>query len=551
MPLQGVTIRVDGIPEASAITDAEGRFELLDMPAPEFFVHIDGSTVPNPPQGMEYPIVGNPVHSIPGESVNLNHNGVEFDIFLPPMDLGDVIDLSDTEMTEVGFGDGGKAELANMFPELDPATWDLFKVSFPPGSAVDRSGAPATQASIIPVPPDRTPSPIPGGMNPSLVVSIQAPGASEFDVPAPITFPNIDGLEPGTSSFLSSFDHDVGEFVVIGTGTVSEDGSVINSDPGTGIVKPGWHIVFCVVTAVKSELPNDDYGNGIFWGTPDIKGLKRYYDFGTSFSPLSLGYMRVTPQSLYTPEIGYGWSTGLVGGVSRGSLLDIDSMYDFNETLDGTFSIDVEPGCYDISIALGDVSQMRTHMGIWIEGMRMGNVSSDADILNCIVTNINTVVMDGRLDINLWSAGQDRVAISSLMVNQVKEGFMPGELDIVNGTFYRARENVHLETVVRDVLSIANVEVLFQDFMDPYTHYKQHVFHKESMKVGFREWVTPGKSTLIEIPTYPFGYPLPMDTDEDGLYDLIEWILGFDPENPDSDGNGITDFEEIYGVLVF
>jgi len=53
LPLQGVTIRVDGIPEASAITDAEGRFELLDMPAPEFFVHIDGSTVPNPPQGME------------------------------------------------------------------------------------------------------------------------------------------------------------------------------------------------------------------------------------------------------------------------------------------------------------------------------------------------------------------------------------------------------------------------------------------------------------------------------------------------------------------
>ena len=40
---------------------------------------------------------------------------------------------------------------------------------------------------------------------------------------------------------LYSFDHDMGSFVATGTATVSEDGMVIRSDPGTGIIKGGWH----------------------------------------------------------------------------------------------------------------------------------------------------------------------------------------------------------------------------------------------------------------------------------------------------------------------
>ena len=40
---------------------------------------------------------------------------------------------------------------------------------------------------------------------------------------------------------LYSFDHDLGHFVSIGPGTVSEDGSRIVSNPGVGIVKAGWH----------------------------------------------------------------------------------------------------------------------------------------------------------------------------------------------------------------------------------------------------------------------------------------------------------------------
>jgi hypothetical protein len=40
---------------------------------------------------------------------------------------------------------------------------------------------------------------------------------------------------------MYSYDHDLGMFVAIGTATVSDDGSLISSDPGTGVLKAGWH----------------------------------------------------------------------------------------------------------------------------------------------------------------------------------------------------------------------------------------------------------------------------------------------------------------------
>lgn len=264
IPIVGATIRVDAFPEANAVTDEDGRFELVDMPAPEFFVHVDGSTATNAPSGFVYPNVGKPFHSVPGQTIQLEMSGEPFDVFLPPMALSDVQPLSATESTNVGFGDEGKAELQQMFPELDPAVWDQVQVAFAPGSAVDDQGNPATQAVIIPVPPDRIPAPLPPNLDPQLVISIQAPGATNFDIPAAVTFPNLDGLEPGEQSLIFSFDHDAGEFKVIGMGTVSEDGSVIVSDPDVGILAPGWHYTQPGSTDEgKVEDQPDSDGDGI------------------------------------------------------------------------------------------------------------------------------------------------------------------------------------------------------------------------------------------------------------------------------------------------
>lgn len=246
IPVVGATIRVDAFPEANAVTDATGRFEFRDMPAPVFFVHVDGSTAQAPP-GKVYATVGKPFHSIAGQTTQLFMDGLPFHIYLPTMDAGDIVPLSPTQDTEVGFGDAGKAELVRMFPDMDPSVWERTKVVFPPNSAVDKDGVPATEAAIIPVPSERLPAPLPPGINHQLDIAVMAPGATNFDVPAPACFPNLPDPvtrqppPPGAPSALMSFNHDTGRWEVVGPMTVSADGQLVCTDPGVGILAPGWH----------------------------------------------------------------------------------------------------------------------------------------------------------------------------------------------------------------------------------------------------------------------------------------------------------------------
>ena len=253
-PLAGVEIRLDFLPDVKAVTDANGYFILEDVPAPEFFVYIDGSKAASAPAGTQYASLGKAFHSVPGQSTQLTMDGSAFNIYLPPMAISDVKALSTTENTDVGFGDASKALLQQALPGVDPSVWDEVKVTFAPGSAQDREGNSATQAMIVPVAPDRLPAPLPPGVDPKLVISIQAGGANgfnreaqggstTFDVPAPLQFPNLEGLKPGEKALFWSFDHVAGKWVVIGTGTVSEDGKVIKSDSGVGVLAPGWHFV--------------------------------------------------------------------------------------------------------------------------------------------------------------------------------------------------------------------------------------------------------------------------------------------------------------------
>src|SRR5258708_38919634 len=100
---------------------------------------------------------------------------------------------------------------------------------------------------IAPVPSDRLPEPLPPGLNHAIDISIQTDGGDNFDRPVPVRFPNLPDpktgvkLPPGAKSALWSFDHDTGRWAIEGPMTVSADGLFVVSDPGVGIVKPGWH----------------------------------------------------------------------------------------------------------------------------------------------------------------------------------------------------------------------------------------------------------------------------------------------------------------------
>ena len=247
-PLEGVTISVDALPEIRSVTDATGRFQLDDVPTPDFFVTIDGLTATSPPEGRIYPSLGKAFHSVAGQLRQLEMDGAAFDIYLPSMSGADIQPLSETEVTDVGFGDSAKSELVEMFPDLPAETWDRMAINIEPGAALDVDGNAANQALILPVPPERIPAPIPAGLEADLVVSIQAGtdgqfnsagGATRFDRLPSVSFPNLSGLAPGEQNLIFWFDHTAGSWEVIGSGTVSADGSTIVSDPGVGIEAPG------------------------------------------------------------------------------------------------------------------------------------------------------------------------------------------------------------------------------------------------------------------------------------------------------------------------
>ena len=260
-PIPGVTISLEAMPEIFAVTDENGRFELQNVPAPDFFVTIDGTTA-DALDGTRYAALGKAFHSVPGQTTQLNADGEIFDIFLPALAIEDVQVLSATETTEVGFGPSGVQQLVEMFPDLPPETWEGLGVEIAPGSALDQDGNAATQAFVIPVPPDRIPAPLPSNLETDLVVSLQvgggsgfnaAGGANQFDVPAPVTLPNLAGLAPGEQNLIFWFNHDAGEWEAIGAGTVSADGLTITSNPGVGVNAPGWGFV-----PTQPVVPHDE-----------------------------------------------------------------------------------------------------------------------------------------------------------------------------------------------------------------------------------------------------------------------------------------------------
>ncbi len=183
-PLQGVTITVDGKEQAMrAVTDAGGNFCLDPAPGGRFFVHIDGRTVGNAtPEGGYYPFVGKAWQSTPGAQASVG------DIYLPLVQPGALQPVSETEDVTIGFAPSVLAE----HPEFAGVA-----ITVPAGSLFYDDGAPGGKVGIAPVPPDRIPGQLPEGLNFPLVITVQTDGATNFDTPAPICFPNLPNPDTG------------------------------------------------------------------------------------------------------------------------------------------------------------------------------------------------------------------------------------------------------------------------------------------------------------------------------------------------------------------
>lgn len=212
-PLPGVTLVVEGTGRQD-VTDAQGQFKIEQVPIGPVHLVADGSTATA--EG-EFPTLSYNIVTIPGVD-----NPLSAPIYMVKLNTEEAALAGPTDVVlTLASNPGFKLEIARN------------SVTFPNG---DREGL----ISVTSVNSSKVPMAPPNGMQPQFIVTIQPAGA-RFDPPARLTLPNVDGHAAGAQVEMYSYDHDLEEFVSIGLGTVSEDATVITSNPGVGVVKAGWH----------------------------------------------------------------------------------------------------------------------------------------------------------------------------------------------------------------------------------------------------------------------------------------------------------------------
>ena len=309
-PLQGATITVDGMEDTlRTTTDNLGNFCLNPAPAGRFFVHIDGRTATNGvPAGSYYPFVGKAWDSIPGQQVNVGN------IYLPLVPPGTLRNVSASQATMIGFAPAVVAQ----YPEFASVA-----ITVPADSLYSDSGVRGGMVGIAPVPPDRLPGQLPPGLNFPIVITVQTDGATNFDRPVSACFPNLPDpissqpLAAGSKSALWSFNHDTGQFEIVGPMTVSADGTLVCTDPGVGIEAPGWHGTQPGVQVTgEPKQPCIEMGESVKAGLAASKDA-----FDLSFNVLGIASEATTSalgsSVLDSPALSYFAGAGIAVGLAQ------------------------------------------------------------------------------------------------------------------------------------------------------------------------------------------------------------------------------------------
>lgn len=220
-PLQGVRLSIARTP-LSVVTDAAGGFHFdAQVPAGKIDLFVDGRDLRFERGGaqFEYPALHFETAVVAGQVNQLPHP-----IFLPPVEISRAVMV------------GGDQDVLLTLPGVEGFEMRVRanSVTFPDGARVGPLVVNAVHADRLPMVP-----PILAARFAGVGWTIQ-PTGTRFDPPIEVRIPNTDGLAPGRTLPIVQWDHDLAVFVPMGHGTVTEDGTAIVSDAGSGITKAGW-----------------------------------------------------------------------------------------------------------------------------------------------------------------------------------------------------------------------------------------------------------------------------------------------------------------------
>jgi hypothetical protein len=217
-PIVGARAVIRGT-ELEAFTGPDGVFTIHGVPPGGRRIGVLGSVASDPARGVFFPDIDYAIQVVAGAD-----NQLDQIVILPFLDTANARVV-------------GGAQDVVLTMEGVPG----FAIKVFAGSVLLADGTRGEAlVSSSQVKFDKVPMPPPQGATSIIVGTLQPPGI-RFDPPAQVSYPNVEGFAPGDVADIFAFHHDIGQFVNIGPGTVSEDGSVVVSDPGFGILETGWH----------------------------------------------------------------------------------------------------------------------------------------------------------------------------------------------------------------------------------------------------------------------------------------------------------------------
>lgn len=214
--------------------------------------------------------------------------------------------------------------------------------------------------------------------------------------------------DPGASITLAGI---VGSDAVTASGTIAFASANVGNGitvTATGITLSGASASNYILSSTTAAATANITSSGSSSGS---------YDFGTATSPVATGYTQVTPATVFTSGVGYGWLAGanpILGfdtGITKAfGSLPTSMTRDFDYTLGGTFQVTVADGFYDVTLVLGDARAYSYTQNIAFGGTAVGAVATNS--ANAVVSKTYLVsVTNGLLDVGLSGSTSKTYAV--------------------------------------------------------------------------------------------------------------------------------------------